>query len=112
MALLNLGFFILLIKITICVLPGALGIYLLVANEDSKRDLRNTLCSKIFGVRNAIPYPSFKSTLLVIGMLLLIFCIATTWFILLRNYFISEEELKSQISYFLHYDYLLATLFY
>ena len=112
MALLNLGFVILLIKITICVLPGVLGIYLLVANEDSKRDLRNKSCSKIFGVRNAIPYPSFKRTMLIIGTLLLIFSIAVTWFILLRNYFISEEELKSQISYFLHFDYILATLFY
>ena len=48
MALLNLGFAILLIKITVCVLPGFLGLYLIFSNVDKKRDLRNSLCSKKF----------------------------------------------------------------
>lgn len=99
MALLNLGFAILLIKITICVLPFSLGIFLLAAPEEKKRDLRNVLCSKIFGVRNAIAYPSFARALLVIGALLLLFALAATWFLLLSKYFISEEELRSQILY-------------
>lgn len=99
MALLNLGFAILIIKITICVLPFAIGIFLLAASEEKKRDLRNILCSKLFGVRNAIPYPSFARSLLVIGSLLLLFALAATWFLLLSNYFISEEELRSQILY-------------
>ena len=99
MALLNLGFAILLIKITICVLPFSLGIFLLAAPEEKKRDLRNVLCSKLFGVRNAIAYPSFARALLVIGALLLLFALAATWFLLLSNYFISEEELRSQILY-------------
>ena len=99
MALLNLGFAILLIKITICVLPFSLGIFLLAAPEEKKRDLRNVLCSKLFGVRNAIAYPSFARALLVIGALLLLFAVAATWFLLLSKYFISEEELRSQILY-------------
>ena len=112
MALLNLGFALLLIKITICVLPGFLGLYLLFANIDTKRDWRNVFCSKIFGVRNAIPYPSFARTLLVISTLLLIFCAASTWFLLLRNYFTSDEELRSQIFYSSHLSYFFATFFY
>ena len=112
MALLNLGFVILLIKITICVLPGALGIFLYVANEDTKRDLRNVICSKLFGVRNAIPYPSFARALLILGTLLLIFSLVSIWFLLLRNYFISDEELRSQISYSIHLSYLCSHLFY
>ena len=99
MALLNLGFAILLIKITICVLPFSLGIFLLAAPEEKKRDLRNVLCSKLFGVRNAIAYPSFARALLVIGALLLLFALAATWFLLFSKYFISEEELRSQILY-------------
>ena len=99
MALLNLGFAILLIKITICVLPFSLGIFLLAAPEEKKRDLRNVLCSKLFGVRNAIPYPSFARALLVMGALLLLFALTATWFLLLSQYFISEEELRSQILY-------------
>ena len=99
MALLNLGFAILLIKITICVLPFSLGIFLLAATEEKKRDLRNVLCSKLFGVRNAISYPSFARALIVIGALLLLFALAASWFLLLSKYFISEEELRSQILY-------------
>ena len=90
MGLLNLSFAILLIKITICVLPFSLGIFLLAAPEERKRDLRNVLCSKLFGVRNAIAYPSFARALLVIGALLLLFALAATWFLLLSKYFISE----------------------
>lgn len=112
MALLNLGFALLLVKISICVLPGFLGLYILLGNVDKKRDWRNILCSKFFGVRNAIPYPSFARTLLVIGTLLLIFSVAATWFLLLRNYFASGEELRSQIFYSLHLNYFFATFFY
>ena len=99
MALLNLGFAILIIKITICVLPFSLGIFLLAAPEEKKRDMRNVLCSKLFGVRNAIPDPSFARALLIMGALLLLFALAATWFLLLSQYFISEEELRSQILY-------------
>ena len=111
MALLNLSFAILLIKITVCVLPGFLGLYLIFTNVDKKRDLRNSLCSRVFGVRNAIPYPSFARTLIVIGTLLLIFSAAAAWFLLLKDYFISEEDLRSQISYSLQLNYSCALLF-
>ena len=112
MALLNLGFAILLLKISICVLPGFLGLYILFSNVDKKRDWRNLLCSKVFGVRNAIPYPSFARTLLVLGTLLLIFSAVATWFLLLRNYFASDEELKSHILYSSDLNYFFATFFY
>lgn len=111
MALLNLSFAILLIKITVCVLPGFLGLYLIASNVDKKRDLRNSLCSKVFGVRNAIPYPSFARTLLVIGTLLLIFSAVAVWFLLLKDYFISDEDLRLQISYSLQLNYLFVSLF-
>ncbi len=101
MSLLNLGFAILVIKITICVLPFVIGIYFLAAPEEKKRDLRNSLCNKLFGVRNAIAYPSFARALLVIGAILLLFAIAATWFLILSKFFVSEEDLRSQILYFL-----------
>lgn len=82
MELLNPGFVILLVKITICVLPGVLGIYLLSISEEKKRTLRNAFCNRAFGVSNAIPYPNFERALLVIGILGLLLSAAATWLIL------------------------------
>jgi hypothetical protein len=87
MQLLNIQFAILLIKIAFCVLPGVLGIFLIVSNEESKRSMRNSLCSKLFGVSNAIAYPKFAQTLVIIGTLALIVSGFAIWFILLRKFF-------------------------
>jgi hypothetical protein len=87
MQLLNLSFAILIIKMALCILPGVLGIYFLVSSEETKRELRNTFCSKLFGVSNAISYPKFERSMQVFGALLLLFSLAASWFLLLRGMF-------------------------
>ncbi len=87
MELLNLQFVILVVKIAICVLPGILGIFLIATSEESKRAMRNSLCNRVFGVSNAIAYPKFARTLVVVGGLAIVYSLAATWFLLLRNFF-------------------------
>ena len=87
MQLLNIGFAILLIKMAICILPGVFCIYMIVSSEESKRELRNTFCSKIFGVSNAISYPKFTRAMAVLSALLLAFSLGSSWFLLLRSLF-------------------------
>ena len=87
MELLNISFALLLIKMALCVLPGVLGIFFIVSSEETKRDLRNTLCNKLFGVSNAIPFPKFERFLYISGTILLLLSVVATWFILLRKFF-------------------------
>ena len=90
MALLNIGFAILIIKIAICTLPAAIGIALIVSSEESKREFRNKFCSKVFGMSNAIPYPKFARTMAVFGTLMLAFSLVSTWFLVLRPMLLIE----------------------
>ena len=83
MELLNPAFVILVVKITVCVFPGIIGIYLLAISEEKKRDLRNKLCNRLFGVSNAIPYPNFERALMVIASLGLLLSAAAVWFVIL-----------------------------
>lgn len=87
MQLLNLSFAILIIKMAICILPGVFGVFMIVSSEERKRELRNNICNKIFGVSNAIPYPNFSRAMLVIGVILLAFSLVASWFLLLRDFF-------------------------
>jgi hypothetical protein len=87
MELLNIGFVFLLIKITICVLPGVFGIYFIVSSNETKRRMRTYLCSRLFGVRDAIPYSKFQRFLFISGALLLLLSVVASWFILLRGMF-------------------------
>lgn len=82
MELLNLSFVILVIKITISVLPGVLGIYLIVVPEETKRGLRNSLCNRLFGVSNAIPYEKFLRTCYISGAVLLLVSGGLGWLLL------------------------------
>ena len=90
MPLLNIGCAILIIKMLICTLPAVLGILMIVSSDESKREFRNKLCSKIFGMSNAIPYLKFTRTMYVFGTLLLAFSLVSTWFLLLRPMFLVE----------------------
>ncbi|WP_269526957.1 hypothetical protein [Coraliomargarita parva] len=85
MELLNIGFAILLVKIAISVLPGVIGIYLIAAPEEKKRELRNSVCNKLFEVSNAIPYPKFARFLAICGSGLILFSLVASWFLLLRD---------------------------
>lgn len=87
MALLNIGFAILIIKLVICTLPAVIGIALIVSSEESKREFRNKFCSKVFGMSNAIAYPKFARTMAVFGSLMLAFSLVSTWFLVLRPMF-------------------------
>lgn len=87
MELLNPGFVILCLKVAFCVLPGVFGIYLLSISEERKRELRNSICNRIFGVSHAIPLPNFERALLVIGLLSLLFSGLASWFLLLSAMF-------------------------
>lgn len=87
MQLLNIGFAILLIKMAICILPGVFGISMIVSSEESKRELRNKICNRFFGVSNAISYPKFTRAMAVLSALLLAFSLVSSWFLLLRGMF-------------------------
>ena len=87
MELLNISFALLLIKMTLCVLPGVLGIFFIVSSEETKRDLRSTLCNKLFGVSNAIPFPKFERFLYISGTILLLLSVVATYLIHLRKFF-------------------------
>ena len=87
MELLSIGFIKLIIKVTICVSPAILGIYLLALSDERKREIRNSLCNRVFGVSNAIPMPSFERSLLVIAILAILFSAAASWFLLLSRMF-------------------------
>lgn len=85
MELLNPAFIILLIKITIVVLPGAIGIYFLSMSEEKKRSLRKDLCNRVFGVSNAISLPTFERSIWIVGILGILVCLAAAWFLLISN---------------------------
>lgn len=85
MELLNPAFIILLIKITIVVLPGTIGIYFLSISEETKRSLRNSLCNRLFGVSNAIPFPTFERSLWIIAILGILISLAAAWFLLISK---------------------------
>ena len=87
MQLLNIGFAILVIKVTICILPGVLGIFMLTSSEEKKREIRNSICSRAFGVSNAIAMPKFTRAVHVLGALMVGFSILASWFLLLRRFF-------------------------
>ncbi len=87
MELLNISFALLLIKMALCVLPGVLGIFFIASTEETKRGMRSTLCNKLFGVSNAIPFPEFERFLYISGTILLLLSSVASWFILLRKFF-------------------------
>ena len=87
MDLLNIGFAILLVKMTICTLPGVLGIFCIASSEYTKRAIRSTVCNQLFGVSNAILYPKFARFLSIAGTVLIFFSVIATWFVLLKKFF-------------------------
>ena len=87
MELLNISFALLLIKIGLCVLPGVLGIFFIASSEETKRDMRSTLCNKLFGVSNAIPFPKFERFLYISGTILLLLSVVATYLIHLKKFF-------------------------
>ena len=87
MELLNISFALLLIKMALCVLPGVLGIFFIASSEETKRGMRSTLCNKLFGVSNAIPFPKFERFLYISGTILLLLSLVATYLIHLKKFF-------------------------
>ena len=94
MQLVNLSFAILVMKISFCVLPGVLGIYLLASSEESKRSLRNSFWQrgKVFGVKqrdrlSEISHLSRSLGLYFGGILLRFLAPRQLVFLLLKRYF-------------------------
>lgn len=86
MELLNISFALLVVKISLCILPGVGGVLLVVSSEDFKREMRNRFCTWLFGVSNAIPSSKFATALTVIGVILLLLSLAASWFLLLPGF--------------------------
>jgi hypothetical protein len=87
MPLVNISFAILVLKLSVCVLPGVLGIFFIASSEETKRRMRGTLCNRLFGVSNAIPFSKFKSFLHISGTLLLLLSLVATYLIHLKKFF-------------------------
>ena len=87
MELLNVSFALLIIAMALCVLPGVLGIFFIASSEETKRGMRNTLCNKLFGVSNAIPFPEFERFLYISGTILLLLSLVATYLIHLKKFF-------------------------
>jgi hypothetical protein len=68
-------------------MPGVLGIVLLASSEESKRAMRNTLCNKLFGVSNAIEFPKFERSIIIVAVIAILLSLAASWFLLLRDFF-------------------------
>ena len=85
MELLNLGFFKFVVILAICVLPGVIGVFLIVSSDEKKREMRNRFCNKLFGVSNAIESAKFARFLYIMGSVLFLFSAVATWFLYLRK---------------------------
>ena len=83
MELLNISFALLILKITFCVLPGVMGIFLIVSSEDNKRKIRNKICGRLFGVRDAIPLHKFARFLYFVGALSILLSVTASWLLIL-----------------------------
>jgi hypothetical protein len=87
MELLNVSFALLIIAMALCVLPGVLGVFFIASSEETKRNMRSTLCNKLFGVSNAIPFPKFERFLYISGTILLLLSLVATYLIHLKKFF-------------------------
>ena len=87
MELLSIGFAIFLMKMSICVIPGAFGVFCIVSSEETKRELRRTVCHALYGVGNAIRFRKFDRVLRISGSVLILFSALASWFLLLRGLF-------------------------
>ena len=88
MELLNIGFALLLIKMAICVLTGVFGVYFIVSSEEAKREMRNTVCRSLFGGVRTIRFAKFARRLCILGAILLIISVVSSWFLLLQGLFV------------------------
>lgn len=87
MELLNLQFAILLIKVTLCAIPGVVGLAFIFNSTEGKRAWRDTICRVMFGFPKAVSFQKFARFLMICGLLLLSFSAIASWFLLLKDLF-------------------------
>ncbi len=86
MELLTLSFIILILKITLSILPLIFGFFLITSSNQTKRKIRGKVCSRLFGINNAIPLHKFSRFLYVVGGLSILFGLMAGWYLVLRNF--------------------------
>lgn len=79
MELLNVSFAILLIKIMLGALPFFGGVAYCFTREEGRREIRNTVCSGLFGVANAIPFAKFNRFMVGLSIFAIIFGLLMLW---------------------------------
>jgi len=70
--MIDIAFLKLIIKITLCVMPGVTGIYLIAAGEDTKRAIRQRVCTVLFDSGAVFTYAGFRRFLIGVGVLLIL----------------------------------------
>lgn len=86
MELLNISFAIMVLKITICVLPGVFGIFLIFSSRNTKRKMRNAFCEQLFGVSSAIRTHRFARFLYVVAAFSILLSLIASWFLVLKAF--------------------------
>lgn len=88
MELFNISFVILVLKITLCTLPGVFGIFLIVSSRGTKRKMRNVFCEQLFGVSRAIRTYKFARFLYIIAAFSILLSLVASWFLVLKGIFL------------------------
>ena len=86
MELLNIGFAILIAKISFCVLPGVFGAYLIALSEEEKRRKRDRFCSHYLGYSKALRYKKFARCINILAVFLIFISCGLIWFFILQGY--------------------------
>lgn len=69
MELLNISFFILVLKVGLCTCLGVLAILLIFAKDRVKRRFRDRVCFYLFGFHKAVAYKEFNKVLKICGFI-------------------------------------------
>lgn len=84
MDLISIGFAILIIKVSISILPGVYGFFLIFSSTETKREIRNKYCKLFFGVSNAMRTKRFARILYFFGFLFILLSCGLTWHFVVR----------------------------
>jgi hypothetical protein len=84
MDLLNVSFAILIIKIALGAVPMVAGVAYFCMQEDSKRELRNSICSGMLGVSNAIPFEKFHRFMVGLSFFAIVIGAIVFWLLVIR----------------------------
>jgi hypothetical protein len=86
MELITIEFALLVIKITISVIPLAIGMYLIFCNIEQKRQIKRAFCRALFDSDHVIPTQGFAQFLIIFGVLLIVFSCVFAWFFIVSTF--------------------------